>query len=409
MNKRSSVESPNHQSSSTPVNHALQAALGCLDVNLEAELTTYRRHRKRAEQWVSPSVRPGKQTSTGSQQPDQNLPPSAADETQQPLSIPLLTGNPMTGSGQENQLIRRSLNVPSPNNYLESSEKLIESLDSPMAEAAEERSLAASLLTPLGLSSMLLFLVSCTALGYAVFYPSSLAKVVGINRWLDRPNTPSEAKNTASTVADTQSKELPKAPNLASKEFVELDLSTLSNVKPTASPITSPSPKASIPPNPAAVSNPIGAVPIPTEDGTAKVRETGLNNLSTALLPSPSPSAAQTVPTLPTLPPTASPLAANSAPTATASPSAVSPTVTAPAAATLGTPKRATDGFYYVVVDYTDAKSVEQARIAVPDAYVRKFSKGVKIQMGALNDAASAELLVKELQAKGVKPQYYQP
>jgi hypothetical protein len=29
--------------------------------------------------------------------------------------------------------------------------------------------------------------------------------------------------------------------------------------------------------------------------------------------------------------------------------------------------------------------------------------------MGALNDAASAELLVKELQAKGVKPQYYQP
>lgn len=410
MNKRSSVESPNHQSSSTPVNPTLQAALGCLDVNLEAELTTYRRHRKRAEQWVSPSVRPGKQTSAGSQQPDQNLPPSAADETQQPLPIPLLTGSPITASGQENQLIRRSLSVPSPNNYLESSEKLIKSLDSPMAEAAEERSLAASLLTPLGLSSMLLFLVSCTALGYAVFYPSSLAKVVGLNRLVDRQNTPSEAQNTASTVADTRSKELPKAPNLASKEFVELDLSTLSNVKPTASPITSPSPKASIPPTPAAISNPIGAVPIPTEDGTAKVREKGLNNLSTALLPSPSPSAAQTVPTLPTLPPTASPLAANSAPTATASPGAVSPTVTSPApAAPLGTPKRASDGFYYVVVDYTDAKSVEQARIAVPDAYLRKFSKGVKIQMGALNDAASAELLVKELQAKGVKPQYYQP
>jgi hypothetical protein len=40
---------------------------------------------------------------------------------------------------------------------------------------------------------------------------------------------------------------------------------------------------------------------------------------------------------------------------------------------------------------------------------VRNFSKGVKIQMGALNDATSAELLVKELQEKGVKPQYYQP
>jgi hypothetical protein len=409
MNKRSSVESPNHQSSATPVNPALQAALGCLDVNLEAELTTYRRHRKRAEQWVSPSVRPGKQTSTGSQQPDQNLPDSAADETQQPLSIPLLAGSPTTGSGQENQSMRRSLNVQSPNNYLESSEKLIEGLDSPMVEVVEERSLAASLLTPLGLSSMLLFLVSCTALGYAVFYPSSLAKIAGLNR----QNTQSETQNTASTVADTRSKELPKAPNLASKEFVELDLSTLSNVKPTVSPIASPSPKASIPPNPAAVSDPIRTVPIPTEDGnSAQLSEKGLNNLSTALLPSPSPSpsAVQTVPTLPTLPPTASPLAANSAPTATASPVAVSPTVTAPApAATLGTPKRASDGFYYVVVDYTDAKSVEQARIAVPDAYVRKFSKGVKIQMGALNDVASAELLVKELQAKGVRPQYYQP
>ncbi|WP_228056680.1 hypothetical protein [Microcoleus sp. LEGE 07076] len=29
--------------------------------------------------------------------------------------------------------------------------------------------------------------------------------------------------------------------------------------------------------------------------------------------------------------------------------------------------------------------------------------------MGALNDAASAERLVKELEAKGVKVQYYQP
>ena len=47
MSKRSSVESPNHQSSSTPIKPALQAVLGSLDVNLEAELTKYRRHRRR--------------------------------------------------------------------------------------------------------------------------------------------------------------------------------------------------------------------------------------------------------------------------------------------------------------------------------------------------------------------------
>ncbi|MEG5061882.1 SPOR domain-containing protein [Microcoleus sp. A2-C5] len=407
MSKRSSVESPNHQSSSTPIKPALQAVLGCMDVNLEAELTTYRRHRRRAEQWVSPSVRSGKQTGTTEQQQAQNLPPQAAEETQQPLSLPLslagIQGDaPLATTRGGTKLSSSGL---APNNYLESSEKLIESLDEQKAEPAEERSLAASLLTPLGLSSMLLFLLSCTALGYAVMHPSSLAKMAGLNRLLDR-TSPSPNDTPAATVVDSSSKELPKAPNLASKEFVELDLSTLSNVKPTASPIASPSPKASIPPNPAAPPAPIGAVPIPTEDGNpARGREQGLNNLSSALLPSPSPSAAQPVPTLPTLPPTPSPAQPATASPATAAPAAAAPAATAP----LGNPTRAADGFYYVVTDYTNEKSLQQAKTAVPDAYVRNFSKGVKIQMGALNDAASAERLAKELQAKGVKPQYYQP
>jgi hypothetical protein len=408
MSKRSSVESPNHQSSSTPIKPALQAVLGSMDVNLEAELTTYRRHRRRAEQWVSPSVRGGKQTATTEQQQTQNQQATVAEATQQPLSLPLS----IAGSQGDAPLIttrggtKLSSSGPAPNNYLESSEKLIESLDEPKAEPAEERSLAASLLTPLGLSSMLLFLMSCTALGYAVMHPSSLAKIAGLNRLLDRTAPSSSESPTAAAISDTSTKELPKAPNLASKEFVELDLSTLSNVKPTASPIASPSPKASIPPNPAAPPAPIGAVPIPTEDGNpARGREQGLNNLSTALLPSPSPSAAQSVPTLPTLPPTPSAGPVVTAP-ATVSPAATAPT---PASAPLGRPTRASDGFYYVVTDYTNEKSLQQARTAVPDAYVRNFSKGVKIQMGALNDAGSAERLAKELQAKGVKPQYYQP
>jgi hypothetical protein len=405
MSKRSSVESPNHQSSSTPIKPALQAVLGCLDVNLEAELTTYRRHRRRAEQWVSPSVRSGQPTATTEQQKGQNLPPQAAEETQQPLLLPLSLAGvqgdaPLANTRGSTKLSSSGL---APNNYLESSEKLIESLDEAKAEPAEERSLAASLLTPLGLSSMLLFLLSCTALGYAVMHPSSLVKMAGLNRLLDRTG-PSNSDRPAATI-DSSSKELPKAPNLVSKEFVELDLSTLSNVKPTASPIASPSPKASIPPNPAAPPAPIGTVPIPTEDGNrARGREQGLNNISTALLPTPSPSAAQPVPTLPTLPPTPSPAQPAAASRATASPATASP-----AATPLGRPTRAADGFYYVVTDYTNEKSLQKAKIAVPDAYVRNFSKGVKIQMGALNDAASAERLAKELQAKGVKPQYYQP
>lgn len=406
MSKRSSVESPNHQSSSTPINPALQAVLGSLDVNLEAELTTYRRHRRRAEQWVSPSVRTGKQTATTEQQLAQNLAPETAEETQQPLSLPLsLAGTqgdaPLATTKGGTKLSSSAL---APNKYLESSEKLIESLDESKAEPTVERSLAASLLTPLGLSSMLLFLLSCTALGYAVMYPSNLVRMAGLNRFLDR-TSPSPSDSPASN-SDTSTKELPKAPNLVSKEFVELDLSTLSNVQPTVSPIPSPSPKASIPPTPPAPPGPSGAVPIPTEDGNpARGREQGLNNLSTALLPTPSPSAAQPVPTLPTLPPTPSPAQPAATSPATASPATASPAAASP----LGRPARAADGFYYVVTDYTDEKSLQQARTAVPDAYVRNFSKGVKIQMGALNDPASAERLVKELQEKGVKPQYYQP
>ncbi|NJK74668.1 MAG: SPOR domain-containing protein, partial [Microcoleus sp. SU_5_6] len=161
----------------------------------------------------------------------------------------------------------------------------------------------------------------------------------------------------------------------------------------------------SIPPTPTAISNPTGLVPIPAGDGNPpRGSEQGMNNISTALLPTPSPAATQTVPTLPTLPPTPSPLAQ-----APASPAAIAPAAPATPAAALGTPTRASDGLYYVVTDYTDEKSLAAARTAVPDAYIRNFSRGVKIQMGAVNDAASAERLVKELQAKGVRAQFDRP
>jgi hypothetical protein len=413
MSKRSSVESPN-QVSSTPIKPVLQAALGCLDVNLEAELTQYRRHRRRAEQWVSPSIRPGKSTGTTDQQLGKN-PPATAAETQQLLSMPLslagIPGDAPIATTRNSTPTKLSGTASAPDNYLASSEKLIESLDEPKAELAEERSLAASLFTPLGLSSMLLFLLSCTALGYAVMHPSSVVKMAGLNRLFDR-NAPSTRESpTRSAATDTSNnRELPEAPNLVAKEFPEVNLSTLSNLKPTASPIASPSPKVSIPPTPATIPTQTGDVPIPTEDGNSpRGTQPGLNNLSKELLPSPSPSAAQPVPTLPTLPPTSSPTITAVSP-ASASPVAASSAPASPApVAALGTPARAADGFYYVVTDYTDEKSLQQARTAVPDAYVRNFSKGVKIQMGALNDAASAERLAKELQAKGVRPQYYQP
>ncbi len=61
------------------------------------------------------------------------------------------------------------------------------------------------------------------------------------------------------------------------------------------------------------------------------------------------------------------------------------------------------------MLDYSNEQSLDMARTVVPDAYIREFPNGVKIQMGALVDAKSAEQLVKELREKGITAKYYQP
>ncbi|MFO7090604.1 hypothetical protein B9R42_15245, partial [Arthrospira platensis PCC 7345] len=72
-------------------------------------------------------------------------------------------------------------------------------------------------------------------------------------------------------------------------------------------------------------------------------------------------------------------------------------------------PVRAEDGFYYVVTDYENEARLETVRQVVPDAYIRRFKTGVKIQMGALGDAESAKLLAEELRAEGIAVQFDTP
>jgi len=415
MSKRVSVESPD-KLSPNQIKPALQAVMGCLDVNLEEELSQYRRQRQRSQQWVAPSASLGIQPARDSidlispaaeneqvgglptQLPEKKLPQPIQFETRSPSQLAIAGNTPSSTltSGEGDRATRHLANsLSAPNDYLESSEELLKSLDSQQAEAQRERSLTASLFTPLGWSSMLLFLLSCIALGYAVIHPSILANL-GFNRWLgqNRP-TPGASPSPTAAIDSTNKLELPKAPNLASKEFVELDLSTLSNVKPTPSFIPLPSAKPSIPPTPKPVAGVNLPNPIPAEPANvAKTDDEGLNNLSRALLPKRSPT-----PVIP--PPLAPSLPAKPAASASAAPKTVP--------SNPGIPVKAQDGYYYVVLDYSNEKSLEQARKAVADAYVRDFPNGVKIQMGALSDPKSAERLMKELQEKGVPAKYYQP
>ncbi|MFM6175727.1 MAG: SPOR domain-containing protein [Sphaerospermopsis kisseleviana] len=64
---------------------------------------------------------------------------------------------------------------------------------------------------------------------------------------------------------------------------------------------------------------------------------------------------------------------------------------------------------YYVVVDYSGDASLAAARRIVGDAYVRNFSSGAKIQMGAFSLAATAQNLVQQLQQQGISAQMVSP
>jgi cell division septation protein DedD len=52
---------------------------------------------------------------------------------------------------------------------------------------------------------------------------------------------------------------------------------------------------------------------------------------------------------------------------------------------------------------------LEQARTVVPDAYVRDFPKGSRIQMGAFKTESEAKRLVEELQRQGISASIYRP
>ncbi|MGF1517994.1 MAG: SPOR domain-containing protein, partial [Nodosilinea sp.] len=100
------------------------------------------------------------------------------------------------------------------------------------------------------------------------------------------------------------------------------------------------------------------------------------------------------------------PLALDRAP---APPAPLAPTgsVAPPAPITQAPPQAAPS--YYVVTDYSGAQSLESARSAVGDAYVRNFSSGTRIQMGAFSQESSARSLVNQLQGQGIPAQVISP
>ena len=262
-----------------------------------------------------------------------------------------------------------------PDDYLESSEALLRSLTEEQPETKKPSNSSDSLLSPLGIGSMLLLLVASLTLGYVVFNPKSLPEL-NLGK-LFNGNSSAAPENTQEVGSSVQpqieppSTSIPKYPNLAAQEFPEVrDANDLVGLKPKVQTTLAVVPNPVVPQKRA---NPQAALPDPN---TALKRTNPI-----ALAP---------VPTVQPLPPL------NLPPTST---SKTSPKPDAEI-------KPATDGFYHVVIDNKDA-AFASARQVIPDAYLS--SNKELIYLGAFKTKEQVQQHLKLLQARGIKARVQQP
>ncbi|MBD2121251.1 hypothetical protein [Trichocoleus sp. FACHB-262] len=483
MSQRPSVESPNQSQPNQSLHSVLQTALGSLDVHLEEELVRYRR--QRTGRSVPPPRGLGRQqarktldlisvgavggrtqpqpmnsgvatsTDTTTASPSTTAPitppvePRAWSPSQEPRSessfssarshsasqLAVLPRVPESeaptaayaeaNSSETNTLISMAATQMPPDDYLESSEELLRSLAEEEAEARVERGFMQSLLTPLGLGSMLLLLLSSATLGYVLMNPSVL-RPIGIGR---SPNATSSTTTTNSTSVTPNSAAvgLPNSPNLASKEFVDLNLGTLSTLKANtgagkvsatpgksvAVPKVKAVPSANIGPAAGRTTTPAPATQAAAPRAAAPyVVQPVAPPLSIA--PPPPPAAIYNQPVY--NPPAAEPPVERYAPApepprVEPAPVVVAPEPPAPrsraaepeaesAASSAPAGNSAYD--YKVVTEYSGDATLEEAQKAIPDAYVKNFPDGARIQLGAFDEAGKAEALAEELEKQGI-------
>ncbi|TVQ20392.1 MAG: SPOR domain-containing protein [Leptolyngbya sp. DLM2.Bin15] len=375
----------------------LQAALLGLDTELDQELARYRRQRSlKPRRSPRPVQRPVHEPQGRAELPALAASTAALATGLQPRQTPAsperaIAPTPAALATPGNH----HLDAPVPDDYMESSEELLRSLadeappSQPVYEADDdEPGLIASLLTPLGIGSMLLLLLSSATLGYVILNPS-LVGLPRLGQWgSDRP--------TAEGVVSPSSQGGIPNPNLAEEEFVNLGLDTLSTLPRTGQP----TPQVSLPPTNA-------TTPAPSTTATAvpsAIADQLQPDLTASVVVESDPSDVVYVP--------------DPAPVAQPAPAAPAPVVQQPAPAPAPAPEVAAapsaapapSNYYYVVTDYSGDRSLEDARQAVGDAYVRNFPEaGAQVQFGAFSDPDRAEALLNELASQGISAEIYRP
>ncbi|HHP7245948.1 MAG TPA: SPOR domain-containing protein [Elainellaceae cyanobacterium] len=457
MRRRSSVQHPTSSvnSDSESLHPTLQAALGSLDVRIEEELARYRQVRGIQQKSVNSRQRSSRPrlSSADQSEPLLQLNPSpdrdpvesqylraaqtdslatdfAIAKQGEPASAALARRS-SDGSSEIDQVNPHRLtsarlsaddspssslaNVGSvdPDDYLESSEELLRSLDESAGHVDSldqlddrpESSILASLLTPLGMGSMLLLLVSSTTLGYLITNPDSF----GLRIWGDRPqNSDVASQDGESGIIST--------PDLSAGEFQDLNLDTLTTLPDESTPVlpsqvpnlSNPDPGAEqdveqgtpVPSGAAAPVTPSPGAPVPSAAPTVRATQSGrsmTNRQAPSSRPAPAPSAAPSSASTPSPAPSRAPQPAAPS-SASPSPSSAPSVASAPATSS-------SSRYYYVVTDYTGDRSLDQARERVSGAYVRNFSDGARVQLGAFNDREGAQNLAESLRQQGVSAQ----
>lgn len=360
---------------------AIQAALQCMDVQLEEELARYRRDRRRSP--VQSQAR-------------HSVPVAAPAATGVKEAAPALAIAPALTAAGAAPMAAQAAPVPNevaPDpvededlaDYLESSEHLMRSVAEDEADLRAEPAprMLDTLFTPLGIGSMVLLLLSSVTLGYVLTNPTGLPFGAESTEPLDDESLVLESEDPAS--ADPS--ETAFSPDLSSQEFRDLNLDTLSTLPDdsadSATDLTEPTddltPQDGAPLDPAEGAD---AAAVPTTPTAATPT------------PAPAPRSSVSAPASPRPAPASSPR-----PVATTRPAPAPAPRPAPVAAA---PAAAPSTYYYVITDYTSDRALDDAQAAVSEAYVRNFEMGAVIQFGAFSEAGHAEALVQELQGQGI-------
>ncbi|MEH1903188.1 MAG: hypothetical protein V7L04_17685 [Nostoc sp.] len=351
----------NVPSVSVPVNHQETPATAKIDVPPGSVV-------------VNPQMNPAPATANTEELNNLNLPSiSDSAKTQTKFSPP-----PANFSSSIVPVVVKDTkdeNLLQPDDYLESSEALLRSVTEEQPETKKPSNYNDSLLSPLGIGSMLLLLVASLTLGYVVFNPKSfsqwnLGKLFNGNSSPALENTEQVASNVQPQI-QSPSSSIPKYPNLAAQEFPEVkDPNDVVGLQPKVQPTLAVVPNPVVPQKRA---NPQAALPVP----------------NTALKPT-NPIALAPVPTVQPLP------LLNLPPT---SPAKTSPKPNAEI-------KPGTDGFYHVVIDNKGAV-LASARQVVPDAYLSPNKE--LIYLGAFKTKAQVKQQMQLLQARGINARVQQP